>query len=249
MAMPDQNGGESTEENPGGAVDAGTTGWSDWVRRNFSAQGRLGAGSSNRLSPASDTAVDTSGISAKTRSEATRAAVNYLDGRERRIGFFATIAELALTAIVVVPYLVHTHKPSSSELKTMSAVHVFLIEGLVLGALLMLGTLVKRRALLGFASLLVGAWLLQIKALSLLGIAYLGFGLWLVIKVLKYTNKEGRPQRGAAARARSIKNSRDASPALANRSAPKPNKRYTPPKPSRPAPKKTAPARAEPPKR
>ena len=112
--------------------------------------------------------------------------------------------ELALTAIVVVPYLNHSHKVSSSELKTMSAVHVFLIEGIVLGAILLLGTLVRRRALLGFASLLVGAWLVEIKALAILGIAYLGFGLWLVVKVLKHSNKEGRrsasPRGGQRAR-------------------------------------------------
>ena len=157
--------------------------------------------------------------------------------------------ELALTAIVVVPYLNHSHKVSSSELKTMSAVHVFLIEGIVLGAILLLGTLVRRRALLGFASLLVGAWLVEIKALAILGIAYLGFGLWLVVKVLKYSNKEGRGaarggQRGgqrAARQPKEVKSSVPTAKALESRSAPKPNKRYTPPKPSRPVPKKPAP--------
>ena len=108
------------------------------------------------------------------------------------MGVVATIAELGLTALVAIPYLLHNHQRSTSELKTLGAVHIFLIEGLLLGVVLLVGTLVKRRALLGFASLLVGIWLLQIKALSLLGIAYLGFGLWLVIKALKYTNKEGR---------------------------------------------------------
>ena len=66
------------------------------------------------------------------RSEATKAAVNNLDQTERRIGIVATVVELALTVVVVVPYLMHNHKMSSSELKTMSAVHVFLIEGIVL---------------------------------------------------------------------------------------------------------------------
>ena len=265
--MADQSGGRPSENESDQAhldVSAvGTTGWSDWVRRNFSAEARLRSGPSGRASTAAESSPDAPAPSAAARSEATKTAVNMLDKRERRIGFAATAAELALTAIVVVPYLTHSHKVSSSELKTMSAVHVFLIEGLVLAAFLLLGTMVRRRALLGFASLLVGAWLVQIKALALLGIAYLGLGLWLVVKVLKYSNKEGRggargrargPARGgAASKTRETKSVRSNGSALGTRSAPKPNKRYTPPKAaSRPAPKKpaaAAAARAEPPKR
>jgi hypothetical protein len=250
--MADQDVDEPEEEasEPIEGDDAGTTGWSTWVRRNFSAESRLRAASERRAAAAS--AGIEPGASAQARSEATKAAVNTLDKRERRLGIFATVAELALTALVVIPYLTHSHKPSSSELKTMSAVHVFLIEGVVLGAFLLLGTLVKRRALLGFASLIVGAWLLEIKALFLLGIAYLGFGLWLVMRALKYTNREGRraPREPRAPRAaKASKASVGAGKAVANRSAPQPNKRYTPPKPSRPVPKKPAPARADPPKR
>jgi hypothetical protein len=185
--------------------------------------------------------------------------VNNLDRRERRIGFAATVFEVGLTAIVVVPYLNHHHKVSSNELKTMSAVHVFLIEGIVLAAFLLLGTLLRRRALLGFASLLVGAWLVEIRALAILGIAYLGFGLWLVIKALKSSNKEGRgseraaarsTQRSAGGRTKNKKSARTKATAPPTRSAPQPNKRYTPPRASsRPVPKKPAPVRAEPPKR
>ena len=191
-AMQDGDGEKPSERaaDPADPDDAGAAGWNDWVRRRFSAEGRLRSGSSGRRSVAVAPAQPE--LSPAAKSEATKTAVNMLDPRERRLGFFATVLELALTAIVVVPYLNHSHKVSSSELKTMSAVHVFLIEGIVLGAILLLGTLVRRRALLGFASLLVGAWLVEIKALAILGIAYLGFGLWLVVKVLKHSNKEGR---------------------------------------------------------
>ena len=93
--------------------------------------------------------------------------MNYLDQRERRIGITATIFEFALTLIVVVPYLTHSNNKSTSDLKTLGAVHVFLLEGIVLFVFLLLGTVLRRRALFGFASLLVGFWLLQIKALSI----------------------------------------------------------------------------------
>ncbi len=199
MADPDDQDEEATDERApdwAGSDDAGTAGWTAWVRRNFSAASRLQSGSASRRSAGRAEFGEES--SAEASSRATKAAVNGLDRREHRMGVVATIAELGLTALVAIPYLLHNHQRSTSELKTLGAVHIFLIEGLLLGAVLLVGTLVKRRALLGFASLLVGIWLLQIKALSLLGIAYLGFGLWLVIKALKYTNKEGRAGGSAA---------------------------------------------------
>ena len=118
--------------------------------------------------------------------------MNSLDPRERRIAITATIFELALTLIVVVPYLTHKNHQSTSDLKTLGAVHVFLFEGIVLFIFLLLGTLLRRRALFGFASLLVGFWLLQIKALSILGIAYVGLGMWLIMKGLKSTRGQGQ---------------------------------------------------------
>jgi hypothetical protein len=262
--MPDHDGENPDEPVSDEAVvdGVGAKGWTDWVHRTFSAEARLGSRSSGRRSASRSAAPQEAALSATERSEATRAAVNNLDRRERRIGFAATVFEVGLTAIVVVPYLNHHHKVSSSELKTMSAVHVFLIEGIVLAAFLLLGTLLRRRALLGFASLLVGAWLVEIRALAILGIAYLGFGLWLVIKALKSSNKEGRGSERAAARStqrsaggrskttKTAKRARTNGTAPPTRSAPQPNKRYTPPRASsRPVPKKPAPVRAEPPKR
>ena len=176
--------------------------------------------------------------------------MNYLDQRERRFAIMATVFELALTLVVVIPYLVHNHAKSTSDLKTLSAVHVFLIEGLVLFLFLLIGTMLRRRALFGFASLLVGAWLVQIKALTVLGIAYVGLGMWLVVKGLKFARGQGQSAgRKPAAQPRQ-RRSRKGDQVVATRAAPKPNKRYTPPKaPRRPAPKKPAPARAETPKR
>jgi len=125
-------------------------------------------------------------------------------------------------------------------------VHVFLIEGLVLFLFLLIGTALRRRAFFGFASLLVGAWLVQIKALTVLGIAYVGLGMWLVVKGMRSTRgkRSGRRTwpRAQPKQRRSLKGDK----VLASRAAPKPNKRYTPPKPPRRTPpKKPAPVRAE----
>ncbi len=217
-----------------GAGSGGPNGWTEWVRRSFSSQ--------RFLRPAA---------SATAGSDDAKAAVNYLNPRERRIAITATIFELALTLIVVVPYLMHHNNKSTSDLKTLGAVHVFLFEGIVLFAFLLIGTLAKRRALFGFASLLVGFWLLQIRALSVLGIAYVGLGMWLVLKGLRSSKGQGQSAgRKPAAQPRQ-RGSRKSERLAASRAAPKPNKRYTPPKPPRrPAPKKpaAAPVRAETPK-
>jgi hypothetical protein len=230
-------------------ADAGAgTGWNNWVRRTFNSERFLRPGNSSRASAAGRNS-GRAGSSAPTGSDEVRVAVNTLDPFERRIGIMATIFELALTIVVVVPYLVHNHTRSASDLKTMSAVHVFLLEGIILFLFLLLGTIVKRRALLGFASLFVGAWLVQIKALSILGIAYVAFGMWLVIKGLKFAKGQGRTAARRPAAQPKPRRSRSNDSSLSSRSAPKPNKRYTPPKPPRRAtPKKPAAARAETPK-
>jgi hypothetical protein len=187
-------------------------------------------------------------MSAAERSAAAKAAVNNLDARERRIGFFALAFELALTGIVVVPYLTHSVKVAKSDLKTLSAVHLFLIEGLVVGLFLLLGVLIRRRALFGFACLATGIWLVELPALRLFGLAYLGLGMWMLLRGLKSQQNAARGTSGrSASQPKPSRRSRASADAHASRSAPKPNKRYTPPKPTRrPPPKKPASARAEP---
>ncbi len=240
---PDEPTPDETE-----AGDGATNGWSAGIRHKLGAQRFLRPGTSSGRA-VTGRGSRRPGLSATIRSDEAKAAVNNLDPRERRIAITATIFELVLTLIVVVPYLRHNHNQSTSDLKTLGAVHVFLFEGIVLFVFLGIGTLLKRRALFGFASLLVGFWLLQIKALSILGIAYVGLGMWLVMKGLR-SAKGQRPGavRKPAAQPRPRK-SRKSEKVTASRAAPKPSKRYTPPKPPRrPAPKKPAPARAETPK-
>ncbi len=249
--MADQDQAESDEPAPEttGGSRAGAAGWNLWVRRNFSMQ-RFLRPPPARPRSGSGSESDQSDLTAAQRSAAARTAVNNLNPRERQIGYIALAFELALTAAVVIPYLTHHVKLSKNNLKTMSAVHFFLVEGLVVAIFLLLGTLLKRRALLGFAALATAIWLIELPALRVFGLAYLGLGMWLLMKGLR---SQQNVTRGSARRPpsqpRRSKRARAEAEALASRSAPKANKRYTPPKPTRrPPPKKPAPARAEPPK-
>ncbi|MGA3351733.1 MAG: hypothetical protein ABSD85_00925 [Acidimicrobiales bacterium] len=249
--MADQDEAEPDESDPGATEGSGApaNGWNQWVRRNFSMQRFLRPAPSNERAGSGGPSAG-SGVTPSQRSAAVKAAVNNLNPRERQIGFLAVAFELALTAIVVIPYLTHHVKLSKNNLKTMSAVHFFLVEGLVVAIFLLLGTLLKRRALLGFASLATAIWLIELPALRVFGLAYLGLGIWLLMKGLKSQQNATRgTARGASSQPRPSKRARSQAEALASRSAPKANKRYTPPKPARrPPPKKPAPARAEPPK-
>jgi hypothetical protein len=250
VTMAEQADGDYPEVDPetetAGAF--GTSGWNNWVRRNFSSD-RLRSGTSSRRSVNAGT-TDESGQTPAARAAATKAAVNNLDKRERSLGFVSMAFALALTAIVVVPYLTHHEKPSADTLKTLSAVHFFLAEGIVVSLFLLVGTLLRRRALLGFASLATGIWLVELPALRLFGLAYLGLGMWLLLRGLKAQQGAARPPRKAnASQPRPSRRSRAEAKDPGLRSAPKPSKRYTPPKPSRrPPPKKPAPARSETPK-
>jgi hypothetical protein len=187
-------------------------------------------------------------LSPAQRLAAKKAAVNKLDARETRFGVIALIVEMALTAIIVAPYLTHRLKPSKTDFKTLAVVHDFLFEGVAVAVFLLLGLLLKRRALLGFASLAAAIWLVNVRALFLVGLAFLGFGIWLLFRGFK--SQQGgarRPVGAASSKPRATKSARSQAEALGKRSPPKPNKRYTPPKPvHRPAPKKRDPARAEP---
>lgn len=245
-AVPDEE--EPVAGDVGGAPTSGQVGsgaWNSWVRRNFSSQ-RFLKPRPESASEEGDGGAD--GSSSKAGS--VRAAVNNIDAREKRIGIFAVIFELSLTAVVVIPYLTHKIKPTSNKsdyLKTLSAVHLFLIEGLVLAVFFILGIYFKRRALLGFAALAAGIWLVELPALRIFGLAYLALGMWLLLRGLRSQQAAaGRGAKRPPPPPRSKKKAAAAGSQTLGRTAPKPSKRYTPPKPSRrPAPKKREPANAE----
>ena len=203
-----------------------------WVERTFGAEARL----ARRPSPATKAIAE-----AKTpteRSEAERQAVNGLEPTEIRFGWLAAIAEVVLTVVLVGPYLFGHHRHTTSGSLSSSGAWVVLGVGLFLAGGMALGILFKRRGLLGFSALLVGTWLLQLK-LSVLGFAYLAFGVWLVFRALRFQgNKRGAAARdGASGKPaattpeRTSSRSKKAAAATAASRAPKPNKRYTPPKP------------------
>lgn len=234
-AVDDEPGAAASElDGPASVVSGGrpslrsaTASVGNWFQQNLSAEARLGAKPSKARQELE---------SAKTprqRSEAERRAVNGLEPREARFGLFAVVAEVALTLVVVVPYLLNEHKKTSGSV-TRGALYTFLVEGVILGVFLLLGVLTKRRAMLGFASLITGLWLLQLKSLAIIGVAYLGFGIWLVVRAARFnpkrkqsgsTSDPSTPSKPAPAKSALKKSS------VAARSTPKPNKRYTPPQP------------------
>ena len=163
-AMSQQDKAEPTAPDPTGLTPGarGTNGWNDWVRRNFSAQRLFRSRPPSRAVAA---ATPDDGLFPAQRAAAAKKAVNTLDGREQRIGFFAFVFEVALTAIIAIPYLTHHVKPKNDTLKTIAAVHDFALEGIVVALFLLLGTLLKRRALLGFGSLAAGIWLAELPSL------------------------------------------------------------------------------------
>jgi hypothetical protein len=171
----------------------------------------------------------------------TKATVEGLDRREQLGGFTATFVQAAVATGL---YLYYRTSPNP---KVVSAATDILISGIILSVGILLGTLFRRRALLGFALLFAGleqvsfAGTKVLKApadLYLVGVAFLLFGGWLIVRVMKIA-KEAR-LRGE--RPPSMFGSRRSEPAKSApaqtkkppSSGPKASKRYTPPR-KRPA--------------
>jgi hypothetical protein len=120
--------------------------------------------------------------------------VNFIDRRERMIGYFLGVM---LVALAVVSYIVDRRYVDKSNLKLQSAIHSeapwILVITIALAALILLSTVFKRRAALGFTLLLAGVALFNGD--FLIGLVYLGTGLWLDFRSMR------RSPRSAAARA------------------------------------------------
>lgn len=144
--------------------------------------------------------------------------VNGLDRREKAFGWTLTALAIGLATLA---YFVNR---SSAVAATRSAAIDFLITMMIGAALLALGLLFKRRALLGFASFLFG--LEQVSYHFIYGaLLYLAFGAWLIYRVMQ-KNKADREAGLLPARGRT-----KAAPVTIN--TPKASKRYTPPKTAR----------------
>lgn len=171
--------------------------------------------------------------------------VQRIDSRERRMGYAAAIA-LALVFIVSLAPHLHEHV-TTSQIQPAEG----LIIGLSLAALIAIGTAIGRRATLGFSVFLAGFAMLSLGSM-LLALPFLAIAGWLVIRGYRAEHgKDGAPdpasQHGkdsanaAKSRVEPAKTKRfsilkrshktkTGSP-RANRGQPRPNKRYTPPKP------------------
>ncbi len=177
-------------------------------------------------------------------SDADAKAVQYIDRRERFLAGFLSVFQLVmgvysyfyLRSVVVKP---STHAPKLSvaqahaqTLNDHSAAPEVLIVNLVLGVAIGAGVLSKRRSLVGFALILSGLALMQ--STGLIGVIYLGVGLWLVFRSMRRTPSAKAAAAGAGARrgagsdhaalARGAKETEEAV-----RRAPVASKRYTPP--------------------
>ena len=157
---------------------------------------------------------------------ATKEIVNGLDHREYLYGWIAT-GFAAVTGVVA--YFAERHAPNLTE---RNDAFVNLIAVLIAVAGMTAGTAFRRRALLGFGSFLAGLILLSSHA-GALGVVWLGFGFWLIMRVLQRQRQErdaARATRSSSSAKRSGTSSRAASTPVV-----KASKRYTPPRRTRSA--------------
>jgi hypothetical protein len=159
----------------------------------------------------------------KARSESdprsTRDVINGLESRERMYGAILAALELALTLGL---YFGWRHN-KKVDLRNLAP--DVLIVGLIGVALMTLGVGLRRRALLGFAAILVGLALLSFG--QIYALIYLVFGGWLIMRVMRKGQKKA-PAGSRPARARPAGGTARNAPAAPR--APGASKRYTPPR-------------------
>lgn len=164
-----------------------------------------------------------SGGATRASAASTKEIVNGLDARERWMG----IAAVVLAAAMAVEFYFVDHRSKTATVAHSAS--TVLIVGLVGAALIAVGVAVKRRALLGFASFLVGLAFLQ----SLIGVVFVAFGGWLVFRAMRFSKKQrdadGPPARSGGGSAAPGRHRKGAA-APAPRPLPPASKRYTPPK-------------------
>jgi hypothetical protein len=152
----------------------------------------------------------------------TKEVVNGLEPKEAILGAVLMAIDLVITVAV---YLIWRH---SSQAKFRHYAPDFLIAGLIGVGILAFGAALRRRALLGFASFIVGMELISFGLVY--GIFYLFFGGWLIVRVMRYQRQQsaigkysGTVDTGPRRREHPV--------------APSASKRYTPPRKTRVAPK------------
>jgi hypothetical protein len=182
---------------------------------------------------------------------ATKRAIERLDDRERWICFAAS-ALAVITGVLI--YVVETENSNFRLRKGELTPQTSLVIGLVTGALLLVATLIGRRAPVGFVSLFV---FLAFGTQYFAGIPFLVLAVWLLYRSYKFQKDAAATRRaamaenppGASSRSRGS-TGRAGSTATSARSksvpkgttpkgpaAPEANKRFTPKRPPPPPPK------------
>jgi len=155
------------------------------------------------------------------RPRSTKELVNGLERNELAIGAALMVAQLAIT---IADYMVWHH---SHDLKYRQIAPDALVAGLVGTAIMALGVGLRRRALLGFAAFIVG--MESISFGDILGLVYLVFGGWLIMRVMRL-QRQAKAKAGTAAASGSRRPVPSARSGRAAPAGPKPSKRYTPPR-------------------
>jgi hypothetical protein len=155
---------------------------------------------------------------------AAKARINGLDKRERTIAIVLVVLNLYLF------FVWHNHLHVSTKASDRADASSFFEIGLAVSALTILGIVVKRRALLGFACFLSGLVFVQYH-LDVEFVINAAFGGWLIVRAQQAQRlaRGGRPS-NTAPRSRATAVSAKTPPTA---QAPRPSKRYTPPKRAR----------------
>ncbi len=203
-----------------------------------------------------------------TGTAADAQAINFIDKRERLIAGFLAVFQILLGVLVYHEYSTQITVASrklkisaaQARLDTINYHHEapeLLVINVVLGLAIGIAVLTKRRALVGF-TILLGGLGMNASGGGIVGLVYLGVGIWLVFRSMR-RNPKAVARAAAAADAKESKGSTGATAAAGTKAAgatsktssnkatdvrkpPPPNKRYTPPRPSRPQPLKLPPS-------
>jgi hypothetical protein len=181
-------------------------------------------------------------LAARRERQRVNRTMDRLDERERRFSF-AAAGLAALFGIAV--YVSETSNHHFRLAKNQLTPQTILILGLGAAALLLVTTFIGRRALVGFVALFT---FLAFGTQYLLGVPFLALAVWLLyrsFKVMRESSAAARTARADDSAGRASTGNRASSrPAAGTRgsrsktkTANQANKRYTPKRPSPPAPK------------
>jgi len=176
--------------------------------------------------------------------------IKRIDDRERTYALFAAPLAVALDGVLTVATL-NSHLPHTGKVNA-GLVYAYAVARIVLAGLVVVAALSRRRSLVGFALMFLGVAMGN----PLWALPFWGLGGWILWRAYRYQKvlaARGKGNPTATRRDRPAASSGRPAPAPAPATAtrqsrrrrkspapvgPAPNKRYTPPKPTRPKPPK-----------